>query len=79
MVGCRLETPEDIIPKSGIVVLAKMTAPSSLSRAAAGASASEIVWGVAAVPIWYGSPAVAMFSLTVTGIPSSKPRGSLFA
>jgi hypothetical protein len=79
VVAFRLETPDDSIPKSGMVVLAKMMAPASLRRAAAGASDSDTVGGVAAVPMRYVSPTVAMFSLTVTGTPSRGLSGRPFA
>ena len=76
VVPWRVETPEVSIPKSGIVVLATSTAPASLSRAAAGASRGAGARVVAADPSGLGTPAVAMFSLIVTGTPSSGLSGS---
>ena len=64
------------MPKSGIVVLPRMTAPPSRSRAAGGASASAGVSSFAAVPAGSGTPRVAIFSLIVTGTPSSGPAGA---
>jgi hypothetical protein len=68
-----VETPDESIPYSGIVVLLKMTAPAARNRAAAGASSAAGTSSVAAVPWGTGVPRVAMFSLTVTGTPSSGP------
>ena len=59
------------MPRSGIVVLATITAPASRNRAAGGASAAAGTSKVAAQPSGTGTPRVAMFSLTVTGTPSS--------
>src|SRR3954447_23756420 len=75
VVGCRLETPDVNKPQSGILVLATTTAPASRSRATTGASAVAGTSSAAAVPSGVGTPALAMFSLTVTGTPSSGPRG----
>jgi membrane protein YdbS with pleckstrin-like domain len=36
--GWKLETPDEVMPKSGMVVLEKMIAPASRSRAGAGES-----------------------------------------
>src|SRR5690349_19399843 len=59
-----------------MVVLPRMTQPASRARAAGGASAG---WGgassLARVPIGEGSPLVAMFSLRVSGTPSSGESG----
>jgi hypothetical protein len=63
------------MPKSGMVVLPRMTAPLSRSRAAAGASAPASWASMAAVPAGIGTPRVAIFSFTVTGTPSSGPCG----
>ena len=60
-----------------MVVLQTMTAPASFKRAAGGASALAGVRSVARVPSGTGSPWVAMFSLIVTGTPSSAPQGAL--
>ena len=59
-----------------MVVLDRITAPASRSRAAGGASAAAGASTVAAVPSGIASPWVAMFSLMVVGTPSSRPRGS---
>ena len=64
------------MPKSGIVVLPTSTAPASLSRAAAGASRGAGESVVAADPRGEGTPTVVMFSLIVTGTPSSGPSDS---
>src|SRR3954452_25288754 len=61
-----------------MVVLEKITAPASRSRAAGGASAGDGTSLVVAAPSGTGTPLVAMFSLMVTGTPSSGPAGSLF-
>jgi hypothetical protein len=58
------------MPKSGLVVLANRTAPASRTRAAGGASSVCGVRSPAAVPIGFGTPFVAINSLTVTPIPS---------
>ena len=58
-----------------MVVLARMIAPASRTRAAAGASAAAGTSSVAAVPSGTGTPLVAMFSLMVMGTPSSAPCG----
>ena len=58
-----------------MVVLARMTAPASRTRAAAGASSAAGTRSVAAVPSGTGTPLVAMFSLMVMGTPSSAPCG----
>ena len=62
-----------------MVVLATITAPASRTRAAGGASAAAGASATARVPSGTGSPAVAMFSLTVIGTPSSAPQGSPLA
>ena len=67
------------MPKSGIVVLEKMIAPASRSRAGGGASCAAGASGIAAVPSGTGTPFEAMFSFTVTGTPSSGPIGAPFA
>ncbi len=59
-----------------MVVLARITAPASRTRAAAGASAAAGTSSVAAVPSGTGTPLVAMFSLMVMGTPSSAPCGA---
>src|SRR5207253_3666443 len=69
----KVETPDDNIPYSAIVGVLKITAPAARSRAAAGASSEAATSVVAAVPCGTGVPRVAMFSLTVTGTPSSAP------
>lgn len=73
----KVETPDESMPYSGIVVLLKMTAPAARRRAAAGASSAAGMSSVAAVPCGTGVPRVAMFSLMVIGTPSSAPTGSL--
>src|SRR5258708_5564070 len=56
---CMLDSPEDSMPKSGIVVLARITQPASRSRAAGGASAGcGAASSFALVPIGAGSPLV---------------------
>src|SRR4051794_7709694 len=59
-----------------MVVLEKITAPASRSRAAGGASTVEGTSFVAAAPSGTGTPLVAMLSLIVAGTPSSAPTGS---
>src|SRR5438309_1566286 len=62
----KLESPEDNMPKSGMVVLARITPPCSRTRAAGGASAVAGTSSVAAVPRGVGSPRVAMLFLMAT-------------
>src|SRR5580692_7656569 len=76
--GWKLERPDDSMPKSGIVVLEKIIAPTSRKRAAGGASASAGSSLVVAVPSGTATPLVAILSLMVTGTPSSGPIGSPF-
>src|SRR5712664_499996 len=59
-----------------MVVLEKITAPASRSRAAGGASAAAGTSLVVATPSGTGTPLVAMLSLIVAGTPSSRPVGS---
>ena len=59
-----------------MVVLARSTAPASRRRAAGGPSSAAGRSVVAAVPSGSGKPRVAMFSLMVTGTPSSGPSGA---
>src|ERR1700759_5040104 len=59
-----------------MVVLEKITAPASRRRAAGGESAGAGTSSVVAVPSGTGTPLVAMLSLIVTGMPSSRPIGS---
>ena len=61
-----------------MVVLARTIAPASRTRAEAGASDAAGTSSVAAVPSGTGTPRVAMFSLMVTGTPSSAPCGEPF-
>src|SRR5438270_7324377 len=61
-----------------MVVFEKITAPASRKRAAGGASAVAGTSLVVAAPSGTGTPLVAMFSLMVTGTPSSGPAGSPF-
>src|SRR5665213_1017076 len=56
-----------------MVVLEKITAPASRSRAAGGASAGAGTSLVVAAPSGTGTPLVAMLSLMVTGTPSRVP------
>src|SRR6185295_9502002 len=58
-----------------MVVLEKITAPASRSRAAGGASTEAGPSLVAAVPSGTGTPLVAILSLIVAGTPSSRPVG----
>jgi hypothetical protein len=54
-----LESPEDSMPKSGMVVLPRITQPPSRTRAAGGASAAcGGASSFALVPIGAGSPLV---------------------
>src|SRR5947209_9089942 len=71
----KLERLEESMPKSGMDVFEKITAPASRRRATGGASSDASVSVVARVPSGTGTPFEAMFSLTVTGIPSSGLRG----
>src|SRR5712671_2935825 len=59
-----------------MVVLEKITAPASRSRAAGGASAAAGTSVAVAAPSGTGTPLVAILSLMVTGTPSSRPVGS---
>src|SRR5882757_9011881 len=59
-----------------MVVLEKITAPASRSRAAGGASAAAGTSLVVAAPSGTGTPLVAILSLIVAGTPSSRPVGS---
>jgi len=59
-----------------MVVLEKITAPASRSRAAGGASIAAGAGAVVAAPSGTGTPLVAMLSLMVTSTPSSAPTGS---
>ena len=71
-----LDSPEDSMPKSGMVVLPRITQPASRSLAEGGASAGcGVASSFALVPIGAGSPLVKMFSLIVTGTPSSGESG----
>src|SRR4051794_13534186 len=76
---CRLETPDDSIPQSGMTVDPRTTPPDSRSRAVTGASMSGTTGTTPAVPQGIGTPLRAMFSLRVTGTPSTGPRGTLAA
>ena len=71
----KLDSPDDSMPRSGIVVLASRIAPASRSRAAGGASAAAGTSSVAAQPSGTGTPRVATFSFTVSGTPSRAPSG----
>jgi hypothetical protein len=55
--------------------LARITQPASRSRAVGGASSAAGTSSVAAVPSGMGTPREAMFSLIVTGTPSSADSG----
>ena len=61
------------------MVLEKMIAPASRSRAGGGASCAAGTRFVAAVPSGTGTPLEAMLSFTVTGTPSSGPLGAPLA
>src|ERR1700733_2492990 len=61
-----------------MVVLEKITAPASRSRAAGGASTKAGTSLVVAAPSGTGTPLVAMLSLIVAGTPSSTPIGAPF-
>ena len=72
-------SPNAFQPYSGMVVLPRMTAPVSLSRATGGASSSHGWSGFVRVePRSVGQPRVKNRSLMVTGTPSSRPTGSPF-
>jgi len=74
---CRLETPEESIPRSGMTVVPSSTPPASRLRAVAGPShGSGGASAKAALPDGRGRPATAMFSFTVNGTPSIGPAGS---
>ena len=73
---CRLETPDESIPQSGITVDPMTTAPASVSRSTTGELRSGTTGTTPALPAGMGTPARARFSLTVTGTPSRGPRGS---
>src|SRR5215831_18622273 len=75
VVPCRLESPDDSMPKSGIVVLPNKTQPASRTRAVGGASEALGVMSPAAVPKGAGMPFTAMLSLIVIGTPSSRLSG----
>src|SRR3954464_6526460 len=77
--GWKLDTPEEVMPQSGIVVFENMIAPASRNRAGAGASCAAGTSVMAAVPSGIGTPLDAMFSFTVTGTPSSGPIGAPLA
>src|SRR5258708_22753962 len=59
-----------------MVVLLRITAPASRTRAAAGGAAAAGTSAVAAVHSGTGTPLVAIFSLMVIGTPSSGPCGA---
>src|ERR1700738_3078310 len=61
-----------------MVVLEKISAPASRTRAAGGASAAAGTSLTLAAPSGTGTPLVAMLSLMVTGTPASGPAGSSF-
>jgi hypothetical protein len=64
------DSPEDSMPKSGIVVLPTSTQPASRTRAAGGESTVFGARSFAPVPTGAGSPRVCRFSLIVIGTPS---------
>ncbi len=72
----RLDTPDESMPQSGMVVEPTMTAPCSSRRSTTGESRSGITPAVPATPACAGMPARTKFSFTVTGTPSSGPRCS---
>src|ERR1700730_18113678 len=76
--GWKLESPDDSMPESGMVVFAERVAPASRRRAAGGASAAAGTSLTLAAPSGTGWPLVAILSLIVTGTPSSAPVGSPF-
>ena len=75
----KLESPLESIPKSGIVVLARMIAPAWRTRADGGASSPAGVKTVEAAPSGTAIALVAMFSLIVIGTPSSAPIDSFLS
>ena len=75
VVPCKLDMPDDSMPKSGIVVLPMSTQPASRTRAAGGASTALGVMSPLAVPTGVGTPFTAMLSLIVIGTPSSALSG----
>ena len=72
---CRLETPDESIPQSGMTVDPTITAPASVSRSTTGELRSGTTGTTPALPAGMGTPARARFSLTVAGTPSSGPAG----
>src|SRR5881275_1390635 len=63
-------------PNSGVVVLPRMIAPVSRSRAVAGASSASGTGSTRCEPRRVGKPRIKMRSLIVTGTPSSGPCGA---
>jgi len=76
LMPCRLETPDESIPQSGMTVDPTITAPASVSRSTTGELRSGRTGTTPALPAGMGTPARARFSLTVAGTPSSGPRAS---
>src|SRR5699024_5873392 len=59
---CRLDTPEDSIPQSGITVDPRTTAPDSSARSVIGALPAGSTGSTPALPDRIGTPARPMFS-----------------
>ena len=73
----RGELVSPLQPNSGVVVLPRITAPASRSRAVAGASTSHACFGsTVREPRKVGQPLARIRSLIETGTPSSSPSGA---
>src|SRR5579864_5886382 len=68
-------SPTAIQPNSGVVVLPRMTAPASLSRATAGESSVSGTFSVRCEPRRVGNPRISIKSLIVVGTPSMDDNG----
>ncbi len=68
-------SPTAIQPNSGVVVLPRMTAPASLSRATAGESSVSGAFSVKCEPRLVGNPRSSIKSLIVAGTPSTGDSG----
>ena len=70
------ESPIAFQPNSGVVVLPRITAPASRSRATAGPSSVSGTGSIIREPRRVGNPRISTRSLIVTGTPSSGPSGA---
>ena len=75
VIPCRLDTPDESIPQSGMTVDPRTIPPAAPTLAATGLSTSGTTCSTAAVPDGMGTPARPMFSLRVRGMPSIGPSG----